>query len=501
MGRVIDASAAGCVGVDEPEYDLYARDEMNLAEFPITLLSDRSPPGLTMLTREIQARDERTGALLARKVTVTGSEVYGLPTAQDSLVLLGLIYLTKRANNFQDRRVAFTRSSLIRVLEWPDTGPSYDRIRVSLCRWANVFVLYENSWWERPRQAYSTRGFGIIDDFELIDGARARRPGEGPPASTFSWNEVFFRSLEDGFVRGLDLKTVLRLRHPSSRQMYRYLAKHFYRTPSLTLDLRSFACEHIGLDRGYKDNGKLKEKLQPALDELESIGFLEPMPRHQRYTKAGPGRWLIALTRKTTTPAPPAALTATVSAPNHPLESSPSAPSSAAVAVLTSRGVTPATASALVSAFSESHVRVKVEAFDWLLSRGDRRVSKNPAGYLTESIRKDYAPPKGFEPLADRQAREATNNRSQRLLETVRLEAESTQAARQAAEETAVRAFRASLTAENLERLEDEALADPSLNFLADQVRRHRADPERFEHCRRLLIDALILRRLGLLDA
>src|SRR5688500_4783002 len=83
------------------EGELLGKDEMNLAEFPITLLTDRAPRGVTMITREVAARDDRTGILLTRKVTVTAHETYGLPTAQDNLILLGLIFLTKRANNFR----------------------------------------------------------------------------------------------------------------------------------------------------------------------------------------------------------------------------------------------------------------------------------------------------------------------------------------------------------------------------------------------------------------
>ena len=82
--------------------------------------------------------------------------------------------------------------------------------------------------------------------------------------------------------------------------MYRFLGKHFYHSPALTLDLRTFACEHVGLERTYKDNGKLKEKLQPALEELEELGFLEPMTREERYTKVGPKLWTITLKRRPT---------------------------------------------------------------------------------------------------------------------------------------------------------------------------------------------------------
>ncbi len=150
------------------EEKLLGKDEMNLAEFPITLLTDRKD--VNMIVREVPTRDEATGLEILRKVTVTGSEQEGLPTAQDNLVLLGLLYLTKRANNLRERRVWFTRSELLTILGWPDSGASYSRIELSLKRWAKVFVLYENAWWEKPKQTYSTKGFGIIDDFELNEG-------------------------------------------------------------------------------------------------------------------------------------------------------------------------------------------------------------------------------------------------------------------------------------------------------------------------------------------
>jgi hypothetical protein len=488
MSGTIEALPEGVAGLDP-----YARDEMNLAEFPIALLTDRPPAGLTMITREVQTRDERTGVVLTRKVTVTGSDVYGIPTASDNLVLLGLIYLTKRANNFRERRVWFTRSELIKVLEWPGTGPSYDRVQTSLCRWANVFILYENSWWERPRQAYATKGFGIIDDFEVVDAARSRQPNLF--RSNFAWNEVFFQSLEDGFVRSLDLKTLLRLRHPTSQQMYRFLGKHFYRSPTLTLDLRAFACEHVGLDRGYKDNGKLKEKLQPALAELEAIGFLEPMPRDRRYAKVGRGQWTITLVRKSGVDLASGAGPASRARPAR-AEAPPPAPSPL-VAELTGRGVTPATAVELAAAVPDDEVRARIEAFDWLVARRDRRVSRNPGGYLVESIRKGYAPPKGFESTADRDRRRGAEAEQRRKVEAARIQAEAEQRARQEVEQARIRAYWDALAPADRACLEAAALAEPGLSFLTQQYRRNRHDPERAERYRRMILDAHIL---GLLN-
>lgn len=461
-----------------PDERLLGKDEMNLAEFPITLLADRK--GVSIIVREVPTRDEQTGKMVLRKVTVSGSELYGLPSSQDNLILLGLIYLTKRANNFRERRVEFSRSEIIRVLGWPDSGQSYTRIELSLKRWANVFVLYENAWWEKPRQTYSSKGFGIIDDFEIHDGS------SGSLKSNIAWNEVFFQSLEAGFVRTIDLKLLLRLRYPSSQQMYRFLGKHFYHSPTLTLDLRTFACEHVGLDRGYKDNGKLKEKLQPAIEELEGIGFLEPMSREDRYAKVGPGQWTITLRRR-----------ADLELADDPIDAAPLAgpePTEQEEALI-ERGVTPATAAELALAHPADRIAAKVEVFDWLVQRKDRRVSRNPAGYLAESIRKDYALPRGFESEAHRRERAAALEEQRRKVEEARRKAAEEQRAKEDIDAARVRAYWDGLSAPARERLQAEALDSPALAFL---VKRYRAqkDPEAAARSLRTILDGYILELL-----
>src|SRR4051812_5391829 len=94
------------------------RDEMNLAEFPITLLSDRVP------------RDCKT--LTFGGLTISGSDAHGLPTAVDADVVLGLIQLTKITNNFTQPMVKFNRYMLLSILGWPIDGPHYRRLDASL---------------------------------------------------------------------------------------------------------------------------------------------------------------------------------------------------------------------------------------------------------------------------------------------------------------------------------------------------------------------------------
>ena len=51
------------------------------------------------------------------RLTVTGSDAYGLPTATDTDVIVALIYLTKTRNEFQRLKVNFSRYELIKLLQ------------------------------------------------------------------------------------------------------------------------------------------------------------------------------------------------------------------------------------------------------------------------------------------------------------------------------------------------------------------------------------------------
>ena len=97
------------------------KDELNLAEFPIAALTDRIPDGQTTLVFEDKL-ERRDGPPIVRRLTIMGTHKHGLPTSLDDEVLVGLIQLTKRRNNFTDAKVQFSRYELIELLGWPRAG-------------------------------------------------------------------------------------------------------------------------------------------------------------------------------------------------------------------------------------------------------------------------------------------------------------------------------------------------------------------------------------------
>jgi hypothetical protein len=352
------------------------RDEMNLCEFPITLLTERVPPGCKTMVFEDQHG----------KLTVTGSDAYGLPTALDSDVIVILIQLTKMRNDFTDPTVEFTRYELLKLLGWEDRGWNYRRLSESLRRWVGVSLHYDGCWWDNKRKRRTSASFHILDYVVLPD---ADDPGE---TSSFAWNKIFFKSCRDGNLKRLDLDTYFALKSALSKQLYRFLDKRFYLRRVWDFDLRKLAHERIGMSRNYAP-WKIKQELQPALEELEQVGLLEPMTAADRYTKTGRGAWNIRVVLKLPPPAEA-----------KPAETKPPEPEPEPTGLekeLVERGVTRSVAAELVRAFPEDHIRRQVEVLDWLQEHRPKRI-KDKGAYLAEAIRKDFASPAGFQSRAER---------------------------------------------------------------------------------------------------
>ncbi len=436
------------------------RDEMNLCEFPIATLTDHPSEGVKTLVFEDQHG----------KLTVIGSDAYGLPTSTDSDVIVALIQLTKLRNDFTDPTVMFSRYELLKLLGWENRGWNYRRLSDSLHRWVTVTLKYDGLWWDNRRKRRTSASFHILDYVVL--------PDENDPRATssFAWNKIFFKSCRDGNLKRLDLTTYFALKSAISKQLYRFLDKRFYLRPEWTFNLPELAHEHVGLSRNYAVRN-LKQKLQPALEELEGIGFLEPMSPADRYSKTGRGAWNIRLVRKL--PAPAEAKPPEIEPEPTGLERE-----------LVERGVTRSVAAGLVRDYPEGRVRAQIERLDWLREKKPKRIA-DVGAYLTKAIREDYATPAGFEAKAERAVRETAERAA------LEREAEARKSKARAREaEDRVQAYWEDLPPERRAALEAEALAG------ADPADRAAYEAAPATPVKKMLLtalrDALIRQRLGL---
>ena len=420
------------------------KDEMNLAEFPLCALAHRLRPEQNTLQFEDRVWDGRRGEMITRQLTVTGSAAHGLPTALDDEVLLGLIQISK-LSQFAERTVRFTRYQLIQILGWRHDGKTYERIEASLNRWTGVTLYYKNAWWNKKRQCWVDEKFHVLDNVRLFRRESANQDlDEAGLASVFVWNEVVFASFQAGNLKSIDFDFYKQLKGAIAKRLYRFLDKRFYRRSRREFDLKEFAWEHAGLSRGY-DVADIKRKLRPGIAELERGGYLRTMSETERFRKLRSGQSLIVFER---------AIGKRDAQPKEAQE-----PTNFLASALTTRGVTPSTADRITKDFPAERIQAQLEVFDYLVAHNDPKVSRNPPGFLVSAIRGEYAPPKAFLDQGEQERRRMETER-RRLREERRAQAaDAAMLAKDQAREQVIRQFWESLSADERERLEQEALA------------------------------------------
>ena len=265
-----------------PEERSTGKDEMNLAEFPLSIIGKRSPGNLKTLHFEDEVWDRSLQKYVPRKLTITGSDLLGLPNSLDDEVLLGCVQLTKEAG-FADRKVRFTRYDLMDLIGWARDGRNYQRISESLDRWAGTLIISDKALWDKRNQCWVKDSFNILDRVLLSDRedpSHARRK-----RSAIIWGDFMWQSFQAGNLKTLDYRFWQGLESPISKRLYRLLDKRFHKRRAVTFDLHRLAFDKVGLSRNMH-TGQIKEKLKPAHDELKDKGVCDA-----KFVKRARGAW------------------------------------------------------------------------------------------------------------------------------------------------------------------------------------------------------------------
>jgi hypothetical protein len=389
------------------------KDELNIAEFPIAALANRINPDVKTITYEDEIRDQSTGELVPRKLTITGSDLYGLPTSFDDEVILGLINLSK-LQGFQDNVVAFNRHQVISVLGWNNDDYYYKRIKESINRWLGVTLYYDNAWRDKGAAEWKSGGFHLIESV---------RWGESGQPSEIIWGKEVFRSFTKGNLKALDLELYRKLSTPTARRIYRFLDKRFFQRSKWKFDLNKFAYHKIGLSQtAYKDVAQLKRQLRAAIKQLEEAEIIMPCPDNERFRKVARGKWDIYFERFSRTRQSDLAIRVEDVSE---LESK-----------LVNLGVGRTVAKRLLAEFGDDRVRERLNWYEYRLAKKMTGGIKTMAGYLVKSVSdSEFAPPEGYrspDAIAHEKAQKAARAKENALADRLKQQAEK---ARQEASE------------------------------------------------------------------
>jgi hypothetical protein len=288
--------------IDAPRRFPDGRDEMNLADFPISALqrqqlSYADGRKVDRLEFEASRYDPATRQRVQQRVTLSSSVREGLPTPADEHVILALLYVAKHGDNFATPTVKFAPSQLFDIMGWAPNGRSYGRLRAVLRRLKALTIRYENAWWDAAGRGYEEElATGIVSGYRIARQVSGPRTAGTPLESWVSWSPQFHDSLRKGNLKRLDLDVFFRLSTPTAQRMYRFLDKRFYTSPVVAMDLVEFACGHIGLTES-NNVAILKRRLSPAIAELEGIRFIARADASERYRKVKPGVWRVEFKR------------------------------------------------------------------------------------------------------------------------------------------------------------------------------------------------------------
>jgi hypothetical protein len=429
------------------------RDELNLAEFPISAIGNRLDPSVKTILFQDATFDKSTGETITRKLTITASDQYGLPTAPDDEILLGLLQLS-RIQNFETPTVTFTPYQLLKILGWSINTNNYRRLKESINRWMGVTLYYENAWRDKRTGQWIDASFHFLEQVEFYKpGQESALAPQG--CSVFKWNELVFRNFREGNLKILDFHFYRSLEGGISKRLFRFLDKRFYMRKSLSFDLEAFACEKIGLTRPIKMNpsgrpttdiAQIKRRLLKAIQELESIGYIKILPPLERFTKDSAGTWEVHFERQLP-PEEQMQTTLEIEAEElSPLEGR-----------LVGHGVSRSQARKLVSEYDDARIEVQLEVLEFLLIRGGESAPTTRGGWLVKAIEKNYSLPRGFKSSA--QLAEENRQKAEKAKER-----QDAPRRKKAEEEAAV-------VQENVEWEKDQARIREYLQFLGPEKR------------------------------
>ena len=370
------------------------RDELNLAEFPIASISDRFLDGTktVVLNDEVWDRDQKK--YLPRKLTISGSDRYGLPSAKDDDVLLACVQLSS-TQGFGERKLEFSRYELLKLLRLSQDSKNYSRLAKSLRRWKGTTIYSDRTFYDHAAKSWINRDFGIFDNLYLYE---KERQAEADSRSWLVWNEVIFNSFQAGYLKPLDWDLYCRLKSPVAKRLYRFLDKRFYHGNKLEIDLHDLAFRKLRLSESY-NTAQIKRVLLKGIEELETLWDLRSDQPERRFRKLSAGKWeavFVKRRKKSTTKTSP------VGGKNQAL-----------VENLLKRGVSPAVATQLASRYPADRIKTMMELHDWHNARRQER----GAGFIVAGIRSEepYSLPKGFKlpqkPVANSRIRPAREKR------------------------------------------------------------------------------------------
>jgi Replication initiator protein A len=257
----------------EPQVGLLApiilgKDEMNLAEYPLSILTHRIPRDRKTYSFTQRITDHQ-GTVIKQSWSVLGSDKYGLPTPYDDDVLIALLYCYKEQKP-QGKQIHFSLYKLCQIMQKTLSKREYDRMRDSLNRLTSTTIVATNCFYDNLAKSWVSEAFHLFDRYKLYQERKGR--AASPHLSFVEMSAFFHQSVAvANYIKDLNLSIYYSLALPISKRLFRYLDKNRYKKSRYEEAVMRMASK---LPLTYAYPSQVKQKLAPAHEELLRHGYL-----------------------------------------------------------------------------------------------------------------------------------------------------------------------------------------------------------------------------------
>jgi plasmid replication initiation protein len=244
--------------------------EGNFEDHPyFTVGNQRSGEGILRYSSTIRTRD---GQELKQTWTVRAVQGLGLPGTLDQDVYVALLQIIDRQGGVPDDGwISFSLYELMQLLHRTHGGRDYRQIKESLERLAGTIIQSKNAFYRKSTKSYLDDTFHLLERVqhaESTDGSGKR--GE---RTWVKLSEYFVDSYNANYLKGLDADFYWSLNSSVAKRLYRFVDKKRNQQRRWEVDLFSLR-DRIPLS-SYKYPSKIREKLEPAHEELTHKGFFK----------------------------------------------------------------------------------------------------------------------------------------------------------------------------------------------------------------------------------
>jgi plasmid replication initiation protein len=261
--------SAGTLSVRKEQSRSVVPAEGNFEEHPYFRVGDRNAgTGIMQFENELRTRD---GNVMQQSWVVRAAHGRGLPGRYDQDVYVALMQLIDAKGLPADGWVSFSVYELVELMGKRHSGREYGQVRESLQRLATTSVESKNAFYHKGKKAYITDTFSLLTEAKLAEYESIA--GERKDRNRVHLSQYFVDSYRANYLKHIDAGFYFSLSSPIAKRLYRLVDKKRSGRRSWEVELFSLK-SRIPLS-DYKYVSKIKEKLEPAHEELISRGFLK----------------------------------------------------------------------------------------------------------------------------------------------------------------------------------------------------------------------------------